>query len=49
MFSNIFTGVASLVTGKIVAIPCKNNWKDKAFEYNFHTICRYLNLVKIEG
>jgi hypothetical protein len=41
-------GVISLMMGKMVPILARA-MKDKEFEYNFLTICRYLNLVKIKG
>ena len=41
-------GVISLMMGKMVPILARA-MKDKEFEYNFLTICRYLNLVKIRG
>jgi hypothetical protein len=31
---------------KMAPVPCKNNGKDKEFEYNFLVICRYFNLIK---
>jgi hypothetical protein len=36
----------SLRKGRIIAVPCKSNGKDKEFEKNLLKICRYLNLVK---
>ena len=38
-------GVTSPTTGKIVSRSTKRNGTDDEFEFNFLTICRYLNLV----
>jgi hypothetical protein len=46
MFLHIFYGSYFPYQGQKGTWSSKTNRKDNQFKYNFHIICRYLNLVK---